>query len=54
MVKLSMEPMKRIITLHNNYCLISLIQSPVGILLDSRNAATAGKPNVACVTMVLK
>ena len=31
-----------------------LIKSAVGILLDTRNAATISKPNVACVTTVLK
>ena len=31
-----------------------LIQSAVSILLDSRNATTASKPNVACVTTFLK
>ena len=31
-----------------------LIQSAVRILLDSRNAATVSKPNVACVTTFLK
>ena len=29
-----------------------LIQSAVGILLDSRNASTVGKPTVACVTTI--
>ena len=31
-----------------------LIQSVVGILLDSRNVATASKPNITHVTTVLK
>ena len=47
-----MEPRKRIITLYNNYCFTSLIQSAVGILLNSRNAAIASKPIVACGTTV--
>ena len=33
---------------------IPLIQSAVGILLDSINATTASKPNVVCTTTVLK
>ena len=33
---------------------LPLIQSVVGILLDSRNVETASKPNVLCVTTVLK
>ena len=44
-----MKPRKQIITLHNNHCLISFIQSAIGLLLDSRNAPTASKPNCACV-----
>ena len=31
-----------------------IIQSAVGITFDSRNAATASKPNVVCVIAVLK
>ena len=46
---LSVKPRKWITTLHNNYCLTS-----VDKLLDSRNAATASKPNVALLTTVLK
>ena len=33
---------------------LPLIQSAIGILLDSRNAATASKPNVICATTNLK
>ena len=33
---------------------LPLIQSVVGVLLDSRNAETASKPNVICATTVLK
>ena len=51
MVTLSMEPRKRIITLHNNF-VTPLIHSAVGILLDSKNAATASKPNVAHVSII--
>ena len=53
MAMLSMEPRKQITTLHNN-SVSSLIRLAVGILLDFRNAATASKPDVACVTTVLK
>ena len=53
MAMLSMKPRKWIITLHNHYSL-TLIQSAVGILLDSRNAETASKPNVVRVTTILK
>ena len=52
MVTLSMEPRKQIITLHKNYCLTSYSISCRHIV-DSRNVATAGKPNVACVTTIL-
>ena len=53
MAMLSMEPRKQITTLHNN-SISSLIRLAVGILLNSRNAATASKLDVACVTNVLK
>ena len=33
---------------------LPLIHSAVGILLDSRNVATASKPNITCVTTILK
>ena len=55
MATLSMEPRNQITTLHNyNHSVLPLIQSAVGILLDSRNDATASKPDVARVTTVLK
>ena len=53
MVMLSMEPRKRII-MHPLQNFLTFIQSAVDILFDSRNAATAWKLNVACVTIVLK
>ena len=51
---LSMEPRKQNMTITNNYYLTPLIQSAIGITLDSTNAATASKPNVACVATILK
>ena len=55
MATLSMEPRNQITTLHNyNHSVLPLIQSVVGVLLDSRNDATASKPDVARVTAVLK
>ena len=41
-----------VITLHNKYCL-TLIQSAVGISLDSKNAATASKLNVVQLYVLL-
>ena len=56
MVTLSTEPRKRIITLQPQQQLIlsHLLFNQLQILLDARNAATASKPNVARVTIILK
>ena len=56
MVTLSMEPRKQIITLHNKSTITvsPLIQSAIGISLDSRDTAAASKPNVARVIPILK
>ena len=52
MAMLSMEHRKQFITI---YITVSpLIQSALGKLLDTRNAATASKPNITGVTTVLK
>ena len=53
MATLHMKHRNWITILHNNY-VSPLIQSTVDIFLDSRNAATTSKPNVALVTIVLK
>ena len=49
MAILSLEPRQQIITLHNNFTVSFFIQSAVGILLDTRNAAAASKPNVTYI-----
>ena len=48
-VKLSMEPRKQIITIYSN-TVSPLIESAVGMLLDSSNVTTASKPNVIHAT----
>ena len=54
---LFLEDLARVFLLGYFFTIItvsSLIQSAVGISLDSRNAATASKPNFAYVTTILK
>ena len=53
MAMLSMEP-KNGSSPFTAITVSPLIQSAVGILLDSRNAAATKKPNIACVTIILK
>ena len=53
MAMLSMDLESRS-SLFTTIAVSTLIQLAVGILLDTRNAATASKPNVAHVTIVLK
>ena len=53
MAMLSMEH-KCELSSFTTFTVSPLILLAVGILLDTRIAATASKPNVACVTTILK